>query len=41
MAFTIRARASAPYTAFDIDDELWAIDGANCSPCDSKVPDSH
>ncbi|MET8270414.1 hypothetical protein [Streptomyces sp. NPDC005096] len=26
---------------FDIDDELWAIDGANCSPCDSKVPDSH
>ncbi|MEV0371205.1 hypothetical protein AB0I10_15470 [Streptomyces sp. NPDC050636] len=26
---------------FDADDELWAIDGANCSPCDSKVPDSH
>ncbi|GGX33433.1 hypothetical protein [Streptomyces chryseus] len=24
-----------------IDDELWAIDGANCSPCDNKVPDSH
>jgi hypothetical protein len=26
---------------FDIDPELWAIDGADCSPCDSKVPDSH
>ncbi|MER5274340.1 hypothetical protein ABT025_01135 [Streptomyces sp. NPDC002809] len=26
---------------FDIDAELWAIDGAECSPCDSKVPDSH
>ncbi|MCL6291670.1 hypothetical protein [Streptomyces sp. 43Y-GA-1] len=26
---------------WDVDDELWAIDGANCSPCDSKVPDSH
>jgi hypothetical protein len=26
---------------FDVDEELWAIDGANCSPCDSKVPDSH
>ncbi|MGW7195562.1 hypothetical protein [Streptomyces chryseus] len=26
---------------WDIDDELWAIDGANCSPCDNKVPDSH
>ncbi|MFE5191615.1 hypothetical protein [Streptomyces sp. NPDC056628] len=26
---------------FDVDDELWAIDGANCSPCDNKVPDSH
>lgn len=26
---------------FDIDEELWAIDGANCSPCDNKVPDSH
>ncbi|MFC8584693.1 hypothetical protein ACFUGD_09090 [Streptomyces sp. NPDC057217] len=24
-----------------VDDELWAIDGAECSPCDSKVPDSH
>ncbi|MGW6414384.1 hypothetical protein [Streptomyces sp. NPDC055055] len=24
-----------------VDAELWAIDGANCSPCDSKVPDSH
>ncbi|WP_406381166.1 hypothetical protein [Streptomyces sp. NBC_01618] len=26
---------------FDIDEELWAIDGANCSPCDNKAPDSH
>lgn len=26
---------------FDVDEELWAIDGANCSPCDSKAPDSH
>lgn len=24
-----------------VDDELWSIDGANCSPCDNKVPDSH
>lgn len=26
---------------FDVDEELWAIDGANCSPCDSKATDSH
>ena len=26
---------------FAIDEELWAIDGAECSPCDNKVPDSH
>lgn len=26
---------------WDVDAELWAIDGAECSPCDSKVPDSH
>lgn len=26
---------------FAPDEELWAKDGANCSPCDSKVPDSH
>lgn len=26
---------------FIIDEELWAVDGANCSPCDNKVPDSH
>jgi hypothetical protein len=26
---------------FDIDLELWAIDGTDCSPCDNKVPDSH
>ncbi|MGA5041687.1 hypothetical protein ACPCA8_32235 [Streptomyces capoamus] len=26
---------------FDVDDELWAIDGTECSPCDNKVPDSH
>ena len=24
-----------------VDEELWAIDGADCSPCDDKVPDSH
>lgn len=26
---------------FAPDEELWARDGANCSPCDNKVPDSH
>ncbi|MGW7351016.1 hypothetical protein [Streptomyces sp. NPDC054784] len=26
---------------FAVDAELWEIDGANCSPCDNKVPDSH
>ncbi|MET8825732.1 hypothetical protein ABZX40_09430 [Streptomyces sp. NPDC004610] len=26
---------------FDIDEELWVVDGADCSPCDNKVPDSH
>ncbi|MFC9296947.1 hypothetical protein ACFTWH_08440 [Streptomyces sp. NPDC057011] len=26
---------------FSPDQELWAKDGADCSPCDSKVPDSH
>jgi hypothetical protein len=26
---------------FDADTELWAMDGADCSPCDDKVPDSH
>ncbi|WP_170994569.1 hypothetical protein [Streptomyces sp. BPSDS2] len=26
---------------FTPDDELWSVDGANCSPCDNKVPDSH
>ncbi|MGW0737812.1 hypothetical protein [Streptomyces sp. NPDC002851] len=26
---------------FDADEELWATDGAECSPCDDKVPDSH
>ncbi|WP_267891278.1 hypothetical protein [Streptomyces dysideae] len=26
---------------FDIDEELWSIDGTDCSPCDNKVPDSH
>ncbi|MEU6735624.1 hypothetical protein ABZ929_20900 [Streptomyces physcomitrii] len=24
-----------------VDEELWALDGADCSPCDDKVPDSH
>ncbi|AXQ62374.1 hypothetical protein ACF1AX_21225 [Streptomyces sp. NPDC014802] len=24
-----------------VDEELWAIDGSDCSPCDNKVPDSH
>ncbi|WP_328686659.1 hypothetical protein [Streptomyces sp. NBC_00343] len=24
-----------------VDEELWAIDGTDCSPCDDKVPDSH
>ncbi|MFI6876296.1 hypothetical protein ACIBL6_22980 [Streptomyces sp. NPDC050400] len=26
---------------FEPSDQLWATDGANCSPCDDKVPDSH
>ncbi|MFI1155795.1 hypothetical protein [Streptomyces sioyaensis] len=26
---------------FDADEELWAKDGSECSPCDDKVPDSH
>ncbi|MFJ4962790.1 hypothetical protein ACIP6P_10145 [Streptomyces sp. NPDC088729] len=26
---------------FDVDEELWAIDGTDCSPCDNKVPDRH
>ncbi|MFF3403124.1 hypothetical protein ACFYW6_32075 [Streptomyces sp. NPDC002659] len=26
---------------FRADEELWAMDGASCSPCDDKVPDSH
>ncbi|MGW4866529.1 hypothetical protein [Streptomyces chartreusis] len=26
---------------FAVDEELWAIDGVDCSPCDNKVPDSH
>ncbi|MFD7289863.1 hypothetical protein [Streptomyces sp. NPDC059863] len=26
---------------FAVDDELWALDAAECSPCDNKVPDSH
>ena len=26
---------------FDVDDELWAMDAADCSPCNDKVPDSH
>lgn len=26
---------------FEVDEELWAMDAADCSPCDNKVPDSH
>jgi hypothetical protein len=26
---------------FEPSEELWTVDGADCSPCDSKVPDSH
>lgn len=26
---------------FEVDDELWAVDASDCSPCDNKVPDSH
>ncbi|WP_059005630.1 hypothetical protein [Streptomyces specialis] len=26
---------------FAVDDELWEVDASDCSPCDSKVPDSH
>ncbi|AJE82887.1 hypothetical protein SLNWT_2511 [Streptomyces albus] len=31
----LRANGFAP------DEELWSMDGADCSPCDDKVPDSH
>ncbi|WP_394813241.1 hypothetical protein [Streptomyces johnsoniae] len=34
-ADVIREQGFAP------DEELWAMDGADCSPCDNKVPDSH
>ncbi|MGW5735132.1 MULTISPECIES: hypothetical protein [Streptomyces] len=26
---------------FEPSEELWSVDGADCSPCDDKVPDSH
>nr|WP_239091762.1 hypothetical protein [Streptomyces sp. SID14478] len=26
---------------FEPSAEMWAVDGADCSPCDDKVPDSH
>jgi hypothetical protein len=26
---------------FAVDDELWAVDASDCSPCNDKVPDSH
>jgi hypothetical protein len=26
---------------FNPDEELWSMDGSDCSPCDNKVPDSH
>lgn len=26
---------------FETDEELWAVDASDCSPCDNKVPDSH
>ncbi|MGW4034111.1 hypothetical protein ACWEFL_33275 [Streptomyces sp. NPDC004838] len=26
---------------FAVDDELWATDASDCSPCNDKVPDSH
>ncbi|MFE4667902.1 hypothetical protein ACFRI7_27690 [Streptomyces sp. NPDC056716] len=28
-------------SGFAVDDELWATDASDCSPCDDKVPDSH
>ncbi|QEU93533.1 hypothetical protein [Streptomyces kanamyceticus] len=28
-------------SGFAVDDELWAMDDPDCSPCDDKVPDSH
>ncbi|MER0241308.1 hypothetical protein AAHZ94_04565 [Streptomyces sp. HSW2009] len=28
-------------SGFAVDDELWAADEPECSPCDDKVPDSH
>ncbi|WP_344564426.1 hypothetical protein [Streptomyces axinellae] len=34
-ADAIRANGFTP------DEKLWASDGANCSPCDDKSPDSH
>ncbi|MEV0278204.1 hypothetical protein AB0I22_17720 [Streptomyces sp. NPDC050610] len=26
---------------FAVDEELWSMDSADCSPCDQKAPDSH
>ncbi|WP_433544813.1 hypothetical protein ACQPZG_06200 [Streptomyces sp. CA-294286] len=26
---------------FEVDEELWSVDAAECSSCDNKVPDSH
>jgi hypothetical protein len=37
----LRAADFLTSIGFDVDEELWAIDGAECSPCDNKVPDSH
>ncbi|AXK34385.1 hypothetical protein DVA86_18775 [Streptomyces armeniacus] len=26
---------------FEVDEELWSMDSADCSPCNQKAPDSH
>ncbi|KIZ13728.1 hypothetical protein [Streptomyces natalensis] len=37
----LRTAAFLRSIGFHPDEELWARDGANCSPCDTQVPDSH
>ncbi|SFC72582.1 hypothetical protein [Streptomyces aidingensis] len=40
VAYLITAMEN-PDAGFSVDDELWAVDGSDCSPCNDKVPDSH
>lgn len=37
----LRTADALEANGFAPDKELWATDGADCSPCDDKAPDSH